>query len=189
MSVLSAATQKQVEEQLVKSRILTQKKLLEIKKKSEETSNPFMAQLIADGVVNNESLTKTIAQVTRVPYVNLLNAIVDQKALNLLPHDIAERYMAVPLGEMQHRVVIAMIDADNVQAVDFLSNKIGRPLKVYAASEEGIRSVLSQYTSALPKGMEDALDNTFQQEETREKKDIKAVQNDSKNSIPQNIQK
>jgi type IV pilus assembly protein PilB len=44
--------------------------------------------------------------------------------------------MAVPLGEMQHRLVIAMLDADNVQAVDFLSNKIGRPLKVYAASEE-----------------------------------------------------
>ena len=47
--------------------------------------------------------------------------------------------MAVPLGEMQRRLVVAMLDADNVQAVDFLANKIGRPLKVYAASEEGIR--------------------------------------------------
>src|SRR3990167_7257459 len=57
--------------------------------------------------------------------------------------------MAVPLGEMQNRLVIAMLDADNVQAVDFLSNKIGRPLKVYAASEEGIRQVLKQYEADL----------------------------------------
>src|SRR3990167_1999085 len=57
--------------------------------------------------------------------------------------------MAVPLGEMQNRLVIAMLDADNVQAVDFLANKIGRPLKVYTASEEGIRQVLRQYQADL----------------------------------------
>ncbi|MDB5181906.1 MAG: type secretion system protein, partial [Candidatus Saccharibacteria bacterium] len=48
-----------------------------------------------------------------------------------------------------HRLVIAMLDADNVQAVDFLSNKIGRPLKVYAASEAGIRQVLKQYQTNI----------------------------------------
>ena len=57
--------------------------------------------------------------------------------------------MAVPLGEMQHRLVVAMLDADNVQAVDFLSNRIGRPLKVYAASEAGIRQVLKQYQATI----------------------------------------
>jgi type IV pilus assembly protein PilB len=44
-----------------------------------------------------------------------------------------------------------MLDADNVQAVDFLSNKIGRPLKVYAASESGIRQVLHQYSANITK--------------------------------------
>jgi len=64
----------------------------------------------------------------------------------------------VPLGEMQHRLVVAMLDADNVQAVDFLANKIGRPLKVYAASEAGIRTVIKQYEGAsLGKEMEQAL--------------------------------
>jgi type IV pilus assembly protein PilB len=81
--------------------------------------------------------------------VNLSAAAVDPKVLDLLSQDIAERYMAVPLGEMQHRLVVAMLDADNVQAVDFLSKKIGRPLKVYVASEEGIRNVLKQYQSHL----------------------------------------
>jgi type IV pilus assembly protein PilB len=86
-----------------------------------------------------------------VPYVNLSEAHIDPDVLDLLSQDIAERYMAVPLGEMQQRLVVAMLDADNVQAVDFLSNKIGRPLKVYAASEEGIRQVLRQYQTRISK--------------------------------------
>jgi type IV pilus assembly protein PilB len=42
-----------------------------------------------------------------------------------------------------------MLDADNVQAVDFLSNRIGRPLKVYVASEAGIKHVMKQYETSL----------------------------------------
>ncbi len=84
-----------------------------------------------------------------MPYVNLSSARIDPNVLKLLPQEIADRYMAVPLGEMQNRLVVAMLDADNVQAVDFLSNKIGRPLKVYAASEGGIRQVLRQYQANI----------------------------------------
>lgn len=153
MSVLSAATQKQVEEKLVSDGLISEAKLDEMHKKAEQESVPIFAILVRDGFITNESLTKTIATVTRVPYVNLTNAKIDTKVLDLLPKDIAERYMAVPLGEMHHRLVVAMLDADNVQAVDFLANKIGRPLKVYAASEEGVRKVLSQYDANIGQEM------------------------------------
>lgn len=158
MSVLSAATQKQVEDELVKSGLVTADKLAAAKQKVAKTSTPLFSELVTEGLVNNENLTKTIAQVNKVPYVNLASATVDPKILELLPHDLAERYMTVPLGEMQHRLVVAMLDADNVQAVDFLSNKIGRPLKVYAASEEGIRSILAKYPSALAQGVAESLE-------------------------------
>lgn len=149
MSVLSSATQKQVEEKLVADGLISTDKLAEVTEKAKAAGTPLFTALVHEGYITNESLTKTIASVTKLPYVNLLNAKVDGKTLNLLPQDIAERYMAVPLGEMQRRLVVAMLDADNVQAVDFLANKIGRPLKVYAASEEGIRNVLKQYEAQI----------------------------------------
>jgi type IV pilus assembly protein PilB len=145
VSVLSATTQKQVEDKLVSDGLITESKLREISTKAEKAGSPLFSTLVHDGTITNETLTKTIAAVTKVPYVNLLNAKIEQKTLELLPQEVAERYMAVPLGEMQRRLVVAMLDADNVQAVDFLANKIGRPLKVYAASEEGIRAILKQY--------------------------------------------
>ena len=158
MSVLSSATQTQVEEQLVADKLLTAAKLKDLKAKAEEQKKPLLSLLVTDGIITDEQLTKTIAQATHVPYVNLTDVQIEASILELLPQEIAERYMAVPLGEMQHRLVVAMLDADNVQAVDFLANKIGRPLKVYAASEAGIRAVIKQYESAtLGQRMENVL--------------------------------
>jgi type IV pilus assembly protein PilB len=149
MSVLSATTQTQVQDTLVADKILTQQQLDDIKARADKDKLPIISVLLGSGHVSNEQLTKAIAQVTKVPYVNLSGVRVEQKVLDLLPAEIAERYMAVPLGETQRRLAVAMLDADNVQAVDFLSNRLGRPLKVYAASEEGIRQVLKQYTNNL----------------------------------------
>lgn len=157
MSVLVGNTQKQVEDDLIKRNVIDQSRMGVIRKKSEETGEPFLALLINEGHVSEEELTRSIANVTKVPYVDLSDAKVNPKTLALLPQEIAERYMAVPLGEMQNRLVVAMLDADNVQAVDFLSNKIGRPLKVYLASEPGIRHVLKQYQTDLDKEVVDVL--------------------------------
>lgn len=148
MSVLSATTQKQVEEKLVADGLLKTDELTLFKDRSNKEGKPFFGLLVTEGKVTDEQLTKTIANVTKVPYVNLTNANIENSVLSLLPREVAERYMAVPLGEMNRRLVVAMLDADNVQAVDFLANKIGRPLKVYSASEAGIKNVISQYEGA-----------------------------------------
>ncbi|MEO8785206.1 MAG: GspE/PulE family protein [Candidatus Saccharimonadales bacterium] len=157
MSVLSAETVAQVENRLVKDGLVPAAKLKEAKSQAVNKNSPLFSYLVSSGSLTNEQLTKTVATVTNVPYVNLSQAHIDTEVLALLPQDIAERYMAVPLGNIQHRLVVAMLDADNVQAVDFLANKIGRPLKVYAASEEGIRRVLSQYHSTIDQDVVGAL--------------------------------
>lgn len=110
---------------------------------------PFISSLLEDGTIDDETLTHCIAHLSGVPYVNLVDTQINQRVLTLLSVDIAERFMAVPLGEVQNRLAVAMIDANNVQAVDYLSNKIGRPIKVYMASESGIRNVLEQYKTDL----------------------------------------
>jgi type IV pilus assembly protein PilB len=144
---------------------------------------------VSDGLVTQEQLTQATAFAAKVPYVNLQTAKVDPKVLSLLAQDLAERYMAVPLGEMQHRLVVAMLDADNVQAIDFLSNKIGRPLKVYAASEAGIRNVLKQYTSTIGQQVAGVIEQgaiAAQEEEARnEKKDGTDKQNKNIKTIVQ----
>lgn len=157
MSVLSAATGQPLEEMLVESGVITRQQLDEARDKADKTKTPLISYMVKNKYITDEQLTKANANITKVPYVNLSEARIDPKVLALLPLDVAERYMAVPLGEMQHRLVVAMLDADNVQAVDFLSNRIGRPLKVYVASESSIRQVLKQYSTSLDTQMGEKL--------------------------------
>jgi type II secretory ATPase GspE/PulE/Tfp pilus assembly ATPase PilB-like protein len=149
MSVLSVDGQQRLEDVLVKGNMLSADRLAEAKAAAHKATQPLVTYLVKNNYITDEQLTKANATITKVPYVNLTAAKIDPGVLALLPQDIAQRYMAVPLGEMQHRLVVAMLDADNVQAVDFLSNRIGRPLKVYVASESGIRQVLRQYEARL----------------------------------------
>ncbi len=183
MSVLSVATQKLVEKAIVEQGVLTPEKMLEARSMAKQKDSPLFATMVSDGFITNETLTKMIASVTKMPYVNLSSALIDPKILSTLPKEIAERYMAVPLGEMSNRLVVAMLDADNVQAVDFLSNKIGRPLKVYSASEEGIKNVLQQYKGDISHDVTTALDSQIKEQlaedEAKEKRDVKVITNDS----------
>lgn len=165
MSVLSGSIQKMVEDAIVKDGLISKYDLIRIKEAAKKDKSPIFAELVKQKKLSTEQLTKYIAHSNNLPYVNLTKAIISEEDLNLLPKETAEHYMAVPLGENNHRLIVAMLDADNVQAVDFLSNKIGRPLKVYAASEEGIKNVLSQYRLDLDKDVVSELSPELNEEE------------------------
>lgn len=161
------------EEGLVSAEVLA-----EAEEESKKLGRPLLAILTDKKVVDGELLTHAIAQVSGVPYVNLTNTVVDQNVLNLLPSDIAERFMAVPLAEMQNRLAVAMIDANNVQAVDYLANRIQRPLKVFMASEAGVRHVLDQYKTDLS-SVDMAAEVSQQEEAQADDSNIKTIVQDS----------
>ncbi|HYF96907.1 MAG TPA: ATPase, T2SS/T4P/T4SS family [Patescibacteria group bacterium] len=185
MSVLSAANQKLVEENLIKEGYITKEKIAIVKEKARTSGTPFFSLLVKEGDLQNEALTKVIAKINRIPYVNLMDARIEKRILRLLPKEIAERYMAVPLGQIQNRLVVAMLDADNIQAVDYLSKRINRPLKVYTASEEGIRQILKQYADDVEADVTEAMSSSVEAEEKaaesklKDNKEIKTIVQDS----------
>ena len=159
MSVLlSESTQHQIEKELIKEGIVSEEKLELYRAKAGKEHKPLFSMLIGDKVITDEQLTKASALVNKIPYVNLTEAPpISQNVLELITQDTADFYMAVPLGTMKDRLVVAMLDANNLQAVDFLSNKVGKPLQVYAASESGIRRMLKQYDRNIQKGVSSML--------------------------------
>ena len=172
MNLLSPTSQARVEEVLVTDGLLSDSELSQLKNEALKQKKPVLAYLIQTGRISDEQLTKALAEIGGVPYVNLSNLHVDAKILGLLPKDLAVHYMAVPIGEMQNQLVVAMLDADNIQAVDFLSNKIGRPLKVYAASGSGVRHIIDQYGSAgLEHGVSLILDSAQESSRTSREED------------------
>lgn len=157
MAALTDDKQTKIEKELVKINALTIEQLEQYKKSAADSKRPLFEYLLSEKKLSDEDLSRATASVSGTPYVNLMNVQIDTKVLALLPREVAERFMAVPLGKVQHRLAIAMLDPSNVQAADFISNKISLPLKIFTASEAGIRSVISQYHTDLQGGVSEAL--------------------------------
>lgn len=178
MALLTDDIQEKLLTLLTDEGLVTSQALTDAQAEAEKAARPLMAVLTEQRIVDDELLTHAIAQVSGVPYVNLTNSLIDQNVLNLLPEDIAERFMAVPLAEIQNRLAVAMIDANNVQAVDYLANRIQRPLKVFMASEAGVRHVLDQYRTDLS-SVDAAAEASQQEAQQATENDIKTIVQDS----------
>ena len=178
MALLTDDVQGKLVDLLVSEGLVSADVLADAQQAATSQATPLIGLLTQRGVVDDELLTHAIAQVSGVPYVNLSNTIIDQKVLGLLPEDIAERFMAVPLAEVQNRLAVAMIDANNVQAVDYLANRIQRPLKVFMASEAGVRHVLDQYKTDLS-SVDAAAEASQADERDSERSNVKTIVQDS----------
>ncbi len=178
MALLTDDIQEKLIHLLVDEGLVAADALESAKQEAAKTSKPLFSLLTDQDIVDDELLTHAIAQVSGVPYVNLANTLIDQNILALLPEDIAERFMAVPLAEVQNRLAVAMIDANNVQAVDYLANRIQRPLKVFMASETGVRHVLDQYRTDLS-SVNQAAQATQAEQRAEEASDVKTIVQDS----------
>lgn len=180
MALLTDEIQSNLKVLLAEEGLVSAAVIKEYEARAAKEATPFVGVLLKDEVVSNETMTHCIAYVSGVPYVNLADVPIDQKILSLLPLEIAERFMAVPLGEVSGRLAVAMLDANNIQAVDFLANKIARPLKVYMASEIGIRNVIAQYKTDFS-SVDAAVDavQTEKEEAAQISGDVKTIVQDS----------
>lgn len=178
MALLTDDIQEKLLTLLTDEGLVTSAAIKNAQEEAAKTNKPLMVALTEQHLVDDELLTHAIAQVSGVPYVNLSNSLIDQNVLALLPEDIAERFMAVPLAEVQNRLAVAMIDANNVQAVDYLANRIQRPIKVFMASEAGVRHVLDQYRTDLS-SVDAAAEASQAEAQQASEKDIKTIVQDS----------
>jgi type IV pilus assembly protein PilB len=103
----------------------------------------------------------------------------DQEVLLKIPEEASRRVMAVSLGEKDGMLNVAMIDVTNVQVIDFISNLVGMPIKVWMTSERGLKEILEQYKGDFS-SVEEAVNTTndeILQEEARS--DVKTITQDS----------
>ena len=160
---------------------LVQESKIELAMKEAGSKNQsLMSYMIEHKILDNEILVHAISHVSGIPYVNLENTTIPQETLDLITVDIAERNMAVPIAEVQGRIAVAMLDATNIQAVDYLSSLIQRPLKVFMASQDSIKHVLEQYKTDLS-GVDALAENVDAQTqaEAESKRQVQTIVQDS----------
>ena len=146
MPNISVEHQNQMLQILQSEGLVDPTKLQEAIATAETANEPIIEALVRSGLVDIEAIVQIEAMLLNVPYANISDFVVDPEVLKIIPNSAAERSMAVPLSlSASGRLSVAMIDANNIQAIDYLTSLVKKPLKVYMASEQGIRHILEQY--------------------------------------------
>lgn len=178
MALLTKAVQEKIVDLLV-SEGLADSNLVQQIKNETTAEKPILAELIKQKIITDDMVAHATALIIGVPYVELKNIRIDQDILLKLPQDAITRVMAVPLGEKDGLLNVAMLDATNVQAIDFLSNLVNKPIRVWMSSERGIRDVLEQYKGDFS-SVKEAVSRTNEEMAILEQnKDVKTIVQDS----------
>ncbi len=138
-----------------------------------------LGELVKRGAISEDMVSHATALLIGVPYVELRNVTIDQDILALIPQEAQTRVLAIPLGQKDGMLNVAMADVTNVQATDYLSTLVNQPIRVWMSSERGIREMI-EHNNGDFSGVTEAVRETNEEEaENSEHKDVKTIVQDS----------
>ena len=149
-----------------------------IKQEAELAGKPVLTELINRQLITNDMVAHATAIIIGVPYVELKNITIDQDTLAKIPGDASSRVLAVPLGEKDGMLNVAMVDPTNVQSTDYISNLINQPIRVWMSSERGIREMLDKYHGDFS-GVKEAVRETGEEVAEEVRSNVKTIVQDS----------
>jgi len=105
------------------------------------------AVLLQQGV-SREEIISAKAELAGIPLMSMEEREVPFEILKYVPEESAAYYRFVPLGLTDGALQIGVVDPDNLEALDaisFISSKLGLPYKLYLISEADFEKVLQSY--------------------------------------------
>lgn len=179
MALLTKAAEEKVLGLLLQEGLADISTVYEVKKElGKGDDKPILDELIRRGAITDDMVAHATAMIIGVPYVELRNIIIDQDILNKIPYEAQIRVMAIPLGEKDGMLNVAMADVTNVQATDYLSNLVNMPIRVWMSSEHGIREMIEKNHGDFS-GVTEAVKETTDEAVAREQSEVKTIVQDS----------
>ena len=178
MALLTKEAEDRITSLLVAEGLADGNLVASVKNELAASDQSVIAELTKRGVINEDMVSHATAVLIGVPYVELKNIAIDQDTLMLIPQDAQMRVMAIPLGEKDGILNVAMADVTNVQATDYLSNLVGRPIRVWMSSDHGVREMIEKNHGDFS-GVTEAVRETNAEATEQEQKDVKTIVQDS----------
>ncbi len=135
----------QIGELLIREDFISQEQLDAALKQQREHGGRLGSILINLGYVEDDNITSVLSRQYGVPSINLTYFEVDAEAIKLIPIEVAQKYMLVPLSRIGNTLTVATADPTNVFAMDDIKFMTGFNVEPVVASESSIQEALEKY--------------------------------------------
>ena len=117
---------------------------------STETNQKISDVLVAEGLIEQEKLTKFQAYILGVPFVNLAEVNIAPEVLSMIPEQIARAHNIIAFRRIENNLEVAMLDPEDLITIEFIK-KADPLLKILPrlTTPEGVKNALRQYQKTL----------------------------------------
>jgi type II secretory ATPase GspE/PulE/Tfp pilus assembly ATPase PilB-like protein len=155
-----AVNTKELLQNLVKKKILTQEKADFYEVDSLSKNNSIVDYFLDKNLVKKEDVLNAIGEVKKIPVINILQVAVDPEALGLVPLSVAKQYNIIPytLDKTNNSLVIVTDDPYNLTLKNFLEKKTNKNIVFYFDFVDDIRKAIElNYLQSLSTEVNEAL--------------------------------
>ncbi|NOY77769.1 MAG: type II secretion system ATPase GspE [Calditrichaeota bacterium] len=156
---------------LVDSGVITQEQLeqaLVVQKRNGQRIGSILVHL---GFISTQNYLEALANQLDVPYVELSDYEIDAEALKLVPGVLAQKYHVIPLFRIKNALTLAMVDPQDIEAIDEIRRISHLEIEPAIASESDIMAALEHHYGVVLE-MSDTLDEVIQSIEAEAGSDL-----------------
>jgi type IV pilus assembly protein PilB len=136
---------KQLGQILIELGMITPEQLDTALEEHRRTPKSIGRVLIDMGMIKEGDLVRALAEQVGLEFVDLSEYPVDPTATTLLPEALARRYRAIPIGERDGKLLVAMSDPANVYALDDIRTITSRDVQPLVATAADVEQAIQKY--------------------------------------------
>jgi type IV pilus assembly protein PilB len=137
---------KQLGQILIELGFITPEQLESALEEHRKTPKSLGRVLIDLGMIKEADLVRALAEQVGLEFVDLNEFPIDATSTVLLPEALARRYRAIPIGERDGRLLVAMSDPANVYALDDIRTITGREVQPVVATAQDVEQALQKFS-------------------------------------------
>lgn len=139
----------QLESFIVDSGLISKNDLAEVKSVATAKGLGIGDALVSRGVLSKDDLRRAQAYILGIPFVDLKNQKMDFSVLSLVPEPIARNHNIVAFKKSDAALEVAMLDTDDLTAIDFIKKKTGLRILPRLTDDESMKWALLSYQKTL----------------------------------------
>ena len=137
---------KQLGQILLEQGLISEEHLQRALEEHRNTPKSLGRVLIDLGYIRERDLVRALAEQVGLEFVDLTEYRVDAAATALLPEALCRRYRALPIGEEDGKLLVAMSDPANVYALDDIRTITGRDVRPVVATSNDVEQAIQKYS-------------------------------------------
>jgi type IV pilus assembly protein PilB len=141
--------EKKLRNMLLDTNIVSMDDLARFDETRESNPQTLSEFLLSSGKVKEGEVKRLEAYILGIPFIGLAKEKISMEILSLIPEAIARKYNVVAYKKNGNNLEIALLDIDNLAAIDFIRKKTDLKILPRMTDSESIKAVLQQYKQSL----------------------------------------